>query len=260
MNRDWSLDSPEAGGSWMRSPVFDDETGFGGNGANAQSDRLAQLMKGGKGIPFKDIGALFGSTANMVETLMGGTGGGCVMSGPFKDVKLHIGPMAKMDPKNIRCLKRNFNPKLGGQVTKSTMRNLMKDEAFGNLRRTIELPFAVPGGAPFHTIGHQGIGGEMGDLFTSTNDPLFYIHHAGLDRLWAMWQEVDIKTRLQDLSPAINVTESSAGLGAPVYLETPLWMGFGAPDRPVRDVMDTLNRDGKGFLCYKYDKMADMYG
>jgi tyrosinase len=98
----------------------------------------------------------------------------------------------------------------------------------------------------------------MGDLFTSTNDPLFFVHHAGLDRLWAMWQETDIKTRLYDVSAAVNVTGPETS-SATVQLDTPLWMGFGAPDRPARDVMDTLNRDGKGFLCYKYDKMADMY-
>jgi hypothetical protein len=38
---------------------------------------------------------------------------------------------------------------------------LMKNEAFGNLRIAIESPYAAPGGAPFHNVGHQGIGGEV---------------------------------------------------------------------------------------------------
>jgi tyrosinase len=101
----------------------------------------------------------------------------------------------------------------------------------------------------------------MGDLFTSTNDPLFYLHHAGLDRLWAMWQELDTEKRLYDISKP-DETAGGPPFGPPerpMTLDTPLWMGFGAPDRPVRDVMDTMNRNGKGFLCYKYDKGAEMY-
>jgi tyrosinase len=100
----------------------------------------------------------------------------------------------------------------------------------------------------------------MGDLFTSTNDPLFFLHHAGLDRLWAMWQELDTKTRLYDISSPQGSTGPPFGPPSPpLKLETPMWMGFGAPDRPVKDVMDTMNRDGKGFLCYKYEKGAAMY-
>ena len=100
----------------------------------------------------------------------------------------------------------------------------------------------------------------MGDLYTSTNDPLFFLHHAGLDRLWAMWQEVDTKTRLYDVSDAEGPTGPPFGPPRkPLNLDTPMWMGFVAPDRPVRDVMDTMNRNGKGFLCYKYDKGAEMY-
>ena len=97
----------------------------------------------------------------------------------------------------------------------------------------------------------------MRDVFTSTNDPLFFLHHAGLDRLWAMWQEEDIKTRLYNLS---NPTTGLFSIFADTLkLDTPIYMGFAAPDRVVRDVMDTMNRDGKGFLCYKYDKGPKMY-
>jgi len=100
----------------------------------------------------------------------------------------------------------------------------------------------------------------MGDLFTSTNDPLFFLHHAGLDRLWAMWQEFDTKKRLFDISSPDGPTGPPfMPQPSPLKLDTPIWMGFAAPDRPLRDVMDTMNRDGKGFLCYKYDKGAEMY-
>ena len=97
----------------------------------------------------------------------------------------------------------------------------------------------------------------MRDLFTSTNDPLFFLHHAGLDRLWAMWQEMDIGSRLYNVSGDNRVFFGLTG--ATLTLDSPIWMGFAAPDRPVRDVMDTMNRDGKGFLCYKYEHGAEIY-
>lgn len=38
-----------------------------------------------------------------------------------------------------------------------------------------------------HNSGHNFIGGHMGGAF-SPNDPIFWLHHANIDRLWARWQ------------------------------------------------------------------------
>ncbi|MEC4017893.1 tyrosinase family protein [Streptomyces sp. H27-D2] len=39
-----------------------------------------------------------------------------------------------------------------------------------------------------HNRGHNFIGGHMSGAF-SPNDPVFWLHHANVDRLWADWQE-----------------------------------------------------------------------
>jgi tyrosinase len=145
------------------SPVFDVETGFGGNGASVPGADIPPFLTSGKGMPFGEPPTMFGGDGHnpIAEAVAGGTGGGCLMSGPFKDVKLRIGPMGKMDPSNVRCLRRNFHPKLGEQVTKAAMRSLMDSKVFGNLRMSIEAPFSISGAAPFHTVGHQGVGGEV---------------------------------------------------------------------------------------------------
>ena len=39
----------------------------------------------------------------------------------------------------------------------------------------------------------------MMDPFNSVNDPLFFMHHATLDYIWALWEEQDL-TRLADYS------------------------------------------------------------
>ncbi|RKP04727.1 hypothetical protein THASP1DRAFT_10222, partial [Thamnocephalis sphaerospora] len=42
---------------------------------------------------------------------------------------------------------------------------------------------------PAHVLVHLSIGGEMATLF-SPNDPLFWLHHAFIDKVWADWQEL----------------------------------------------------------------------
>ena len=39
-----------------------------------------------------------------------------------------------------------------------------------------------------HNGLHGYIGGHMGDPAISSFDPVFYLHHCNIDRLWAMWQ------------------------------------------------------------------------
>lgn len=39
-----------------------------------------------------------------------------------------------------------------------------------------------------HNLIHTFVGGDMGDLTTSPNDPLFWLHHANIDRIWTMWR------------------------------------------------------------------------
>ena len=43
-------------------------------------------------------------------------------------------------------------------------------------------------GTRLHNYGHGWVGGHMGHPFTSPNDPIFFLHHCNVDRLWAMWQ------------------------------------------------------------------------
>jgi len=46
-----------------------------------------------------------------------------------------------------------------------------------------------------HNAGHRFIGGHMGGIF-SPNDPVFWLHHANVDRLWAEWQQKRIDQNL----------------------------------------------------------------
>jgi len=40
---------------------------------------------------------------------------------------------------------------------------------------------------------------QMLDVFSSPGDPLFYLHHAWIDKLWTDWQSQDRAPRLRDM-------------------------------------------------------------
>src|SRR5688572_21194355 len=39
-----------------------------------------------------------------------------------------------------------------------------------------------------HNSGHVWVGGSMGSILSAPCDPVFWMHHAEIDRLWAAWQ------------------------------------------------------------------------
>jgi tyrosinase len=83
-----------------------------------------------------------------------------------------------------------------------------------------------------HNAGHNIIGGHMGGGF-SPNDPIFWLHHANVDRIWANWQ----RNRLQDVPssthadhwPLPNELSPINGELAPLghRLNDPMWPWVG---------------------------------
>jgi tyrosinase len=73
-------------------------------------------------------------------------------------------------------------------------------------------------------------------------DPVFFLHHAQLDRLWWIWQHFE-PSRLQKYAGYAfhNTTQ-------PASLEDVISLGGLAPSITVREIIDT----GSGYLCYRY--------
>ncbi len=42
-----------------------------------------------------------------------------------------------------------------------------------------------------HNSGHVWVGGSMGGILTAPTDPIFWMHHAEIDRIWAEWQRAN---------------------------------------------------------------------
>jgi hypothetical protein len=58
----------------------------------------------------------------------------------------------------------------------------------------------LSGCSGMHGLGHEWIGGDMANGSPSPNDPMFFLHHSQVDRLWAAWQEANLATGDQGLS------------------------------------------------------------
>jgi hypothetical protein len=62
--------------------------------------------------------------------------------------------------------------------------------------------------SPYHNMVHVGVGGDMGRVPMAAKDPVFWLHHCNVDRLWSLWMDQIIaagNTRL--LFPSTNVGE-----------------------------------------------------
>ena len=44
-----------------------------------------------------------------------------------------------------------------------------------------------------HFLTHFGLGGDMAEFSTVGGDPMFYIHHANIDRIWESWNQLGNK-------------------------------------------------------------------
>lgn len=101
-----------------------------------------------------------------------------------------------------------------------------------------------------HGGGHYSMGGDPGrDFFVSPGDPLFYLHHAQIDRVWWIWQQLDRKTRTGAQGISGTGTFLNGPPSANTTLETVIDLGYAAtPPRKMSELMSTT----AGPMCYIY--------
>ncbi|CAE6459994.1 unnamed protein product [Rhizoctonia solani] len=159
--------------------------------------------------------------------------GSCVEDGPYAGLQVNY-----PEP---HCLTRRFNftGNVVGNWTKSVLDEIMQYPDYIDFWNNTE---RVP-----HDNLHRTIGGDMRRQY-SPNEPLFFLHHAQVDRLWTIWQGRN-ETRLQDYggNKIQNMTTNTA------ELEDTLFTLKFAPERDVKEFMDTTANG----LCYTYDDAAD---
>jgi len=190
-----------------------------------------------------------------------GTGGGCVTSGPFKDYKVNLGPVALMLPGgktssaenplayNPRCLSRDLTSSIVQDYANytSVVDLILRNDDIWNFEMNMQ---GVPGSGSIgvHGGGHYSMGGDPGrDVYVSPGDPAFWHHHGMIDRTWWIWQNLNLKKRQNAISGTgtfLNMPES-----ANTTLDTVIDIGYaGGEPIAMRDIMSTIS----GPFCYIY--------
>ena len=89
------------------------------------------------------------------------------------------------------------------------------------------------------------------DVLAGTRSPLFYLHHANLDRVfWQwQWQKKNLPKSLNDVSGPIIPFDYQNQQAGNVTLDFEINIGMLAPDVPLKDLLNTQDK-----LCYTYAK------
>ncbi|RPA99457.1 Di-copper centre-containing protein [Choiromyces venosus 120613-1] len=184
---------------------------------------------------------------------------------PFQ--KLHPPPRPYSSiRKNPQCLRRDFVPSIAAlKLTKERVRLPHCEKNFGwydwKVQEGVKEHGLFVNESSFHAAGHASISGEAGqmsDVYASPGDPIFYLHHASVDRQWWMWQNVDRKVRLKDATGPIIVFDFPFGnhtRGKNITLDFEFGLLELAPLVPLGRVMDTQG----DLLCYIYAKEKAVY-
>jgi tyrosinase len=124
-----------------------------------------------------------------------------------------ISPPPKPTLTDVGVIVTGFGKQLAGQAAPDYVRFTVGLEGWG-LR---------PDGTslPAHNHVHDWVGGVMSDPMRSPVDPVFWLHHAEVDRLWAIWQTTH-STAMAPLTGKDRVLdpwpETIADVNDPVYL------------------------------------------
>ncbi|KAL4866978.1 hypothetical protein BDV12DRAFT_198707 [Aspergillus spectabilis] len=186
----------------------------------------------------------------------GGDGVGeerCIQDGPFRDATLRM----RAGGNEEYCIGREFNESVFEWAS----------------RAHIEECFAIPDYTTawecynlyLHSAGHAAVGGVMFNPIESNGDPIFYLHHAYLDRLWWQWQQADPGRRLSDIggpnvppqeilgtvglsAPSPTVVDYAGDAGDTTTLNHVLWVHGMVPNVTIAEVMDL----GGDVICAEY--------
>jgi tyrosinase len=140
------------------------------------------------------------------EDFMGGNGdpdfGNAVMDGPFKDwATQEVDDMG--NPWRKGKLRRDFGNAIRTLPTQIDVYNAFSFEFYDTahwdvfskgFRNALE---GFTNGPQLHNRVHVWVGGSM-ELMTSPNDPVFFLNHCNVDRIWTLWQDLRYNTDYPD--------------------------------------------------------------
>ncbi|KAK8048222.1 Tyrosinase-like protein orsC [Apiospora phragmitis] len=237
---DWTLDV-EHDDDLLNSPVFDTETGFGGNGGwiggNFTHPAPGMIVQSPQDVPDR-------------------TGGGCLQNGPFADLSTFLGPHNNTDKKGRNCVRRDMAPaSLRNMSGPARVAEAMRLPDYGHWERVTDGATLHPGralgrrGVVRDHDGPVGVAGGSGVLaasfeFGSGLSDYSYIR-------WS-WQNRDA-ARIYDISGPLVFFDYANKAAGNVTLESTVWNGLG--DYRKETTVERVMHVQRGDLCYTFDEL-----
>ncbi|KAK3390616.1 amino acid transporter [Podospora didyma] len=151
-----------------------------------------------------DVSNLRGAAVFDPISGFGGDGVGpdlCIGDGPFVNLTLRFNEDLAFD--EPYCLVRNMSECLFQGAAPSFVNDCLGAETYVDAWACLEK-------SP-HISGHWGVGGTMSNTLLSPGDPIFFLHHGWLDRLWWEWQSKDLATRLTEVDGPNIIPTNATG-------------------------------------------------
>lgn len=189
-----------------------------------------------------------------------GSGGGCILSGPFQGMSKTMNPIPNQflingtEPpmsvyqKKESCLTRDLNTYAAQTWCNYTAVQVAVENP--DLKTFEDLINGIIGGGSLgiHSGAHFIMGSPASNIFVSAQDPIWYPLHTMLDRVYTSWQ-------IRHPSNALDVYGTATALNLPpspnVTLDTIV------PDVGYFDLgkytIGELSSTTAGPFCYKYD-------
>lgn len=241
------------GQNLLESPMFNGTLSFGGNGPYDPNAPLFQVPPP----PITPPGAPTHVPA-----------GGCVQDGPFVNWNMRVAKDNDPAPANPPdCLRRSLKPEWVAIGYAPGMEDWVLQAETGNFAEFDDRASGTPpSDIGVHIPGHAIFGSSIASV--SNYDPLFYLHHANLDRLWAKWQKLNPENVWAVAGP-VSPRVPEFYEGPPLWkgnatLRTEIHVGklAGGKTFVVGQFLDTeglgMNVPGlpgkKGKLCFKYEE------
>jgi len=148
------------------------------------------------------------------------------------------------------CIHRTFNSQFSFIGEARIVDLIASNRAYGTTGGFRSLVEGAPHAAVHNYIG--GGGGHMGTM-ASPNDPIFYLLHANIDRIFAIWEDCFDYERLTNLN--LNAFASNPFESMPYWINGRVYNRFTRTTTP-RDVYNI----GTSLMPYTYDSNDRLVG
>jgi tyrosinase len=227
---DWGADGARPASQQPGRPVFRADAFGGGTGG-------PPTQPGGprRRAPVPD--GPFGSPSGFVVRVADGPNGPRSVNRPLQR---RLGALTRLPSRTEVTALLGRTPYDTAPFDATLRTDAMRNRLEGWIPRTVQQP--PPHG---HNRVHVFVGGDM-EMGTSPNDPLFYVNHANVDRIWAAWQQRHAALPASQRYPSASTVPAGHRLADPLYSALTQRLG-GPPVVPaVRDMLNVAN-------LYSYD-------